>query len=204
MDLVNLIADRMMFLIPLILSITVHEWAHAAMADWLGDDTARLLGRNTLNPVAHVDPVGTLLLPLLGISFGWAKPVPINPVRFRSGVRMKPGVLLVAIAGPVSNVILAGLCLAIKRFLMIQEGSVLQDSLDLLVRLNLTLALFNMLPIPPLDGSRIADAIIPVSLRPLWHKFSNAGFVLLIALFVVPMFLQGINLAESLCTTLGL
>lgn len=204
MDLIDLITDRLMWLIPLILSITVHEWAHAATAAWLGDDTARLLGRNTLNPVAHVDPIGTLLLPLIGIPFGWAKPVPFNPVRFRSRVRMKLGVLLVAIAGPISNVVLAGLCLAIERLLMIQEGSALQTSLELLVQLNLTLALFNMLPIPPFDGSRIADALMPASLRPLWHKFSNFSFLLLIALFVIPMLFQGINLAKSLCNALGL
>lgn len=204
MDLIDIVTDRLMWLIPLILSITVHEWAHAATAAWLGDDTARLLGRTTLNPVAHVDPIGTLLLPLIGIPFGWAKPVPFNPVRFRSGVRMKLGVLLVAIAGPISNVVMAGLCLAIERLLMVQEGSALHNGLELLVQLNLTLALFNLLPIPPLDGSRIADALMPARLRPLWHKFSNFGFLLLIALFVIPMLLQGINIAESLCNALGL
>ena len=96
----------MTFLIPLILSLSVHEWAHAWAAWRLGDDTARLLGRMTLNPIAHVDPLGTLLLPMLGVPFGWAKPVPVNPLRFRN-VSMPIGMMLTAAAGPISNVVLA-------------------------------------------------------------------------------------------------
>ena len=96
-----------MILIPLLLSLTVHEWAHAWSAYRLGDDTASMQGRLTLNPIAHIDPVGTLVLPLLGIPFGWAKPVPVNPTRFRRGVNMSTGMIITAAAGPLSNVVLA-------------------------------------------------------------------------------------------------
>jgi Zn-dependent protease len=198
MELAEFVAERLLWMIPLILSITVHEWAHAASAAWLGDDTARLLGRNTLNPVAHVDPVGTLLLPLLGVPFGWAKPVPINPVRFRRGTSMKLGVLIVAIAGPVSNVVLAAICWLIRSAPLIRPGTGLADGLTTMIMLNMGLAVFNMLPIPPLDGSRIVDALMPTRLRPLWHQFSNYGFMLLIVLFLLPMLLMGVNLVQLL------
>jgi Zn-dependent protease len=97
-------------LIPLILSLTVHEFAHAWSAYRLGDDTASRMGRLTLNPLAHIDPIGTVLLPLLGIPFGWARPVPINPARFRRSMRMSTGMMITAAAGPLANVILAVAC----------------------------------------------------------------------------------------------
>src|SRR5262249_34182464 len=103
------IFDRAVAFIPVLLTLTVHEWAHAWTAWKLGDDTAKLLGRVSLNPIDHIDPVGTLLLPLLGVPFGWAKPVPINPLRFRSGISMPVGVLLAVAAGPISNLVLAAI-----------------------------------------------------------------------------------------------
>src|SRR5262245_7955094 len=92
----NWLLERVMLLVPLILSLSVHEWAHAYSAHRLGDDTARQEGRLTLNPVAHIDPIGTLLLPLLGIPFGWARPVPVNPIRFRRDVSMRTGMMITA------------------------------------------------------------------------------------------------------------
>src|SRR5262249_55535076 len=109
----NWFAERFVFWVPLVLSLTVHEWAHAASAKLLGDDTAERLGRLSLNPLHHLDPVGTVILPLLGIPFGWAKPVPINPVRFRSDVGMARGLMLTAAAGPASNLILAVIATAV-------------------------------------------------------------------------------------------
>lgn len=202
MGLSEIVIERLLWVIPLILSITVHEWAHAATAAWLGDDTARLLGRNTLNPVAHVDPIGTLLLPLLGVPFGWAKPVPINPVRFHRGTSMKLGVLLVAVAGPISNVVLAMMCWLLKSTPFSRPGTGLDDGLTTMIMLNIGLAVFNMLPIPPLDGSRIVDALMPTRLRPLWQQFSNYGFMLLIALFLLPMLMTGANLVQLLFDSL--
>lgn len=191
MDFFDMLAERLLWLIPLILSITVHEWAHAASANWLGDDTARLQGRNTLNPLSHVDPVGTLLLPILGVPFGWAKPVPINPVRFRRDVNMKLGVLLVAGAGPFSNVCLAAICWSL---LQLTGESAISQRLSTMIVLNVSLAVFNLLPIPPLDGSRIVDAMMPTRFRPAWNAFSNLGFAVLLLLFLVPPLLMGFSL----------
>jgi Zn-dependent protease len=180
MDTLEFVSQRLLWLIPLILSITVHEWAHAASAAWLGDDTARLLGRNTLNPLAHVDPVGTLLLPLLGVPFGWARPVPVNPVRFRSGTSMKLGVLMVALAGPVSNVVLALACHLIRTSPLIQAGTSLDRGIATMMMLNVSLALFNMLPIHLADqagnfaGSRLscpARFILSDGARPAFERF---------------------------------
>src|SRR6185369_11527845 len=98
--------QRLMFLPIMLLSLTVHEWAHAYSAFRLGDDTAERQGRLTLDPIAHIDFFGTLLLPLLGVPFGWAKPVPVNPVRFDRRVPMRVGMLLTAAAGPVSNLLI--------------------------------------------------------------------------------------------------
>src|SRR5574340_802071 len=108
----------LMMLIPLVLSLSVHEFAHAWSAWKLGDDTADRMGRLTLNPLAHVDPVGTLLLPLLGIPFGWAKPVPVQPHRFRPTVNMTTGMMLVAVAGPLANLGLAVLCVLVEALLL--------------------------------------------------------------------------------------
>src|SRR5512143_3587864 len=107
------LADQIIVLIPLWVSLSVHECAHAWAAWRLGDDTARLLGRMTLNPMAHVDPIGTLLLPLLGVPFGWAKPVPVQPHRFRRTVSMRTGMMITALAGPLSNVLLAAIGLGV-------------------------------------------------------------------------------------------
>src|SRR5579872_3573193 len=106
---VNLL-HGLMTLVPLVLSLTVHEWAHAYSAFRLGDDTAARMGRMTLNPIPHIDPIGTILLPMLGIPFGWAKPVPITPTRFRRDISMRAGIMITAAAGPLSNLVLAVLC----------------------------------------------------------------------------------------------
>ena len=200
MNLLDLIVERLLWLIPLILSITVHEWAHAACANWLGDDTARLLGRNTLNPMAHIDPVGTLLLPLLGIPFGWAKPVPINVVRFHRGVSLKLGVLLVAAAGPLSNLCLAGAGWLLMQLPVLHDIKAIIEGLTVLTAMNLSLAIFNMLPIPPLDGSRVVDSLMPSRFRSAWNSFSNIGFVVLLALFVIPILLMGVSMLEWLAS----
>src|SRR5262249_30519600 len=103
----NWLLERIMYFVPLLLSLTVHEWAHAWSAWRLGDDTAAMQGRLTLNPPAHMDPIGTLILPLAGVPFGWAKPVPVNPLRFRRGISMRGGMMITAAAGPVSNLLIA-------------------------------------------------------------------------------------------------
>ncbi len=181
--------ERLLILVPLWLCLTVHEWAHAWTAFQLGDDTAMRLGRLTLNPLVHVDPIGTFLLPMLGVPFGWAKPVPVNPTRFRREVRMDLGLLATAAAGPVSNVVLAALTIAIWSTFNVfgaAPSPPLQGLLLFVVQLNVILAAFNMLPIMPLDGSRIADALMPEKLRPAWNRFCGLGPAPLIALIVLP------------------
>jgi Zn-dependent protease len=191
--------QRALWILPLLLSLSIHEWAHARTAFQLGDDTAMRLGRLTLNPLSHIDPVGTLLLPLLGVPFGWAKPVPIEPLRFEKTVSLRSGVALIAVAGPLSNLVLAfgavvGLAL-LGHFgpALVAKGAPARGLLESLVLLNLLLACFNMLPFPPLDGSRVVDAVVPPRLAPLWRQINQAG-PLALALVIVAPLLLGISI----------
>jgi Zn-dependent protease len=189
MDLSSLF-PRLLFLVPSLLSLSVHEWAHAFSASKLGDDTAERQGRLTLNPLAHIDPIGTLLLPLLGIPFGWAKPVPVNPARFRRNISMSTGMMITASAGPISNLILAVLCgaalgLALRFHWIAGFDGPIPGLLLIGIQLNLSLAVFNLLPIPPLDGSRVVDGLIPYRLRPQWEQYLRFSSVVLL---VVVMF----------------
>ncbi|HUL60727.1 MAG TPA: site-2 protease family protein [Anaeromyxobacteraceae bacterium] len=181
--------QRGLYVIVLLLSLAVHEFAHAWSAWRLGDDTAARMGRLTLNPLAHADPVGTFLLPLLGIPFGWARPVPVNPARFRRDVRMGTGMALTAAAGPISNLVLATAATAAYALLVrfapgsVEPGSGAERLLQIGVYLNVNLAIFNLIPIPPLDGSRIVDGFLPVRLRPAWEQITALSPFLLIAVF---------------------
>ncbi|MEI7474330.1 MAG: site-2 protease family protein [bacterium] len=167
-------------LFPLIISITIHEWAHGFVAYKLGDNTPKLSGRLTLNPLAHIDLIGTIMLFVVGI--GWAKPVPINTANLKN----KYNVALVGVAGPLSNVILAVLfsiigviCFKFKNnniFYFITLISIY------LTQINFLLALFNLMPIPPLDGSRIISAILPEKLQNLYSKIERYGFIIIIAI----------------------
>ena len=186
-------------LLPMILSLTVHEWAHAWSARRLGDDTAERLGRLTLNPLAHIDPIGTLILPLLGIPFGWAKPVPVNPTRFRRDVTMSTGMMITAAAGPISNLVLAlgcGVALGLSyRFGLLANphaGGALHRLLEIAIQINLSLAIFNLLPIPPLDGSRVVEGLLPYSWRGAWEQFTQlSAFLLLAAVYFGSQLLAG-------------
>lgn len=187
-----------MMLIPLVLSLTLHEWAHAYSAYLLGDDTAAMKGRLTLDPLAHMDPLGTFLLPLLGVPFGWAKPVPVNPVRFTRSVSMDTGMAITALAGPLANVALAIGCAVTYGLLwrFAPEFLLANDAVTFLLTSSLTmnvgLAIFNMLPIPPLDGSRVLQRFLPTRLRPQWESFNRAGPILLLVVIAVgARFLSG-------------
>lgn len=187
------LAGRLIFWVPFVLSLSVHEYCHARAASWLGDDTAEREGRLTLDPAAHIDLVGTVLLPLLGVPIGWAKPVPVNPANFRGGGDGRFGMLFTAMAGPLSNVAIALLCtgaLALTGLLApgVARGPVGGVVASTIV-LNVTLALFNLLPIPPLDGSRVVDFLCPQSLRPAWDwLYARAGLGIGI-LLVLPLLL---------------
>jgi Zn-dependent protease len=188
------LAWRLQLWVPLVLSLSVHEAAHAWAAFRLGDDTAARQGRLTLNPLEHLDPIGTVVLPLLGVPFGWAKPVPIQPARFHSGVSLRMGLVLTAAAGPVSNLVLA-LVGVVLLLLLGASGAVqpaLSQILHLFVVLNVLLAAFNLLPFPPLDGSRVVDGLIPDGWRPGWNALARVGPLGLLAFIALPLVL-GVN-----------
>lgn len=182
--------DRLVFWIPFVLSLAVHEYAHARAAAWLGDTTAEAEGRLTLDPFAHIDLVGTLALPLLvGAPLGWAKPVPVNPARFRGGGDGRLAMLFTAAAGPLSNVAIALGCTIVIGLLGVAAPALVDGAfgqvLASTVVLNIVLALFNLLPIPPLDGSRIVDWLCPDWLRPLWSVlYARAGLGIALVLIV--------------------
>jgi Zn-dependent protease len=167
-------------------SLTIHEAAHAWTADRLGDPTARLLGRVSLNPIVHIDPIGTILLPLLAAYtglpiIGWAKPVPVNISRLRNGRR---DFMIVAAAGPLSNLAQAVLAAAVLRVLLAAntEAGLLDDLLVMTVRINLLLAFFNLIPIPPLDGGNVLAGLLPERMSTMFIAMRDYGFILLYVL----------------------
>lgn len=203
----NQILDALLFIAVLAPSVILHEVAHGAVAFGLGDPTARRAGRLTLNPIKHVDPFGSLILPgMLALArqpvFGWAKPVPIDPSRFASPVG---GMAVTAVAGPATNLAIAAVvgllgpfadagssaCVAGFRsgpfagaFCMTSDSFVARLALALLI-VNVALAIFNMLPIPPLDGSRLLPLILPENARIAFDRLSQYGFLILIVLLFV-------------------
>ena len=184
--------------IVLLFSLTVHETAHAWAADRLGDPTARLLGRVSLNPIVHADLIGTVLFPLIAMVtgvpiIGWAKPVPVNIARLR---RQRRDYVLVAAAGPASNLVVAfvaALSLAALPVTPVVLGepnvsAPLATLLSLAVRLNVLLAVFNMLPIPPLDGGNVLSGLLPPALAQTFDRIRPYGFLLLYALLLTDGF----------------
>ncbi len=181
--------------VVLLFSLSFHESAHAWMALRLGDDTAARLGRITLNPVPHIDPFGTVLMPLLQIFasvpvLGWAKPTPYDPSRFRREVSMRRGHISVAVVGPLSNLFLAVVFAVLLAILVrvgapdgMQEG--LQNLLKVGVVMNVGLAIFNILPVPPLDGSHVLSWGLPRSIGEKFdHVAENYGNIILWVLFL--------------------
>lgn len=163
----------------LILSLTIHEFSHAMMADRLGDPTPRIQGRVTLNPLAHLDPFGTIAMLLIG--FGWGKPVQFDPYNLKNPVRDSA---LIAIAGPASNMIIA-IVLAIILRLNVMPSEWFFQILEIILITNVSLAIFNLVPVYPLDGSKILLAILPRDLAYEYESFMNRyGFFVLIALLL--------------------
>ncbi len=178
----------LIILVPVILfSLTIHEYAHALVAHRLGDDTAKRQGRLSLNPLVHLDVLGTLLLFI--VHFGWAKPVPVDPRNFRNP---KKDMLMVALAGPVSNILTAIAAAVIlkavfENFAVIPPGSGVDVAVRMLVwfmYIGIVLAVFNMIPVPPLDGSRVLYGLLPDSLAYRYARFETYGIFILFAFFL--------------------
>lgn len=187
----------MMYTLPaLLIGLTLHEFAHGYAAWKLGDPTAKNLGRLTLNPLKHLEFVGALFLLVFG--FGWAKPVPVNPMYFKGD--RKRGMLWVSLAGPATNFVIAILAALIWKFYQPQNEG-LAITLGMIFRINLVLAVFNFIPIPPLDGSKILAGILPTRYMPFIYNMERYGFAILILLSltgVLSMILgPGIRLAGS-------
>ena len=191
-DLLNLV-----FLLPiLLLSMMAHEVAHGWVAFRLGDPTAKMHGRLTANPLRHLDPVGTLMFVVTymmgSFIFGWAKPVPVNPTFFRNRQR---GMAIVGLAGPVTNFLVAVIVALLLNFLPISvlgtaagQLSRFGEILFLAYQVNVVLGLFNLVPIPPLDGSRVLGAFMPPDMYRSWIQLDRYGIIFIILIFVV---LQG-------------
>ncbi len=179
-------------IVSFVVAITVHECMHAWTASMLGDDTGRLLGRVSLNPADHFDPIGALMFLLIALGFpalAWGKPVPVNTGRLRSTARFGRHVSMavVAFAGPMSNVVLGALAASWLRLAMAtgNDLGVLGQGLFVFMQVNFWLAAFNMIPLPPLDGSRILAALLPSFWWPYLAKLEQYGIAILFALILV-------------------
>ena len=194
-------------MVVLLFAISAHEAAHAWMSNRFGDDTARLLGRITLNPNAHIDPIGTLLIPIVGFILGniggalgaipligWGKPTPVNPLRWRNKDLAN---VMVSAAGIMANLFIALCAFTIYKILLMTDGfntipESLREPVELFLRffliMNLSLAIFNLLPFPPLDGSKILETFLPESARSMLAFMEQFGFIILMMLIYVGFF----------------
>ena len=172
------------------MAVVIHEYAHGWVAWKLGDSTAKRAGRLTLNPMAHIDPIGTIFLPMIllvthsPVVFGWAKPVPVD---FRSLNNPKKDMVWVGLAGPTANIIMAVLLSFVLKFFTLTGSPLFMAILSSAILINLVLAVFNILPIPPLDGSRVAMGLLPPDLAMQYAKLEPYGFIIIFGLLYLGM-----------------
>jgi Zn-dependent protease len=218
LDRMHSFAGALLSLVPMVLSLTVHEFAHAWSARRLGDDTAERLGRLSLNPIRHIDPVGTLLLPVLLTmqgwpAFGWARPVPFDPRKLTRRLSVRTSSMLISFAGPFSNLVLALVSAALLSVvvhlgLLERAPEALVQLAATLVPVNIGLFLFNMIPLGPLDGRAVLVGLLPGSAADVFESLNRQlGVIALIAaMFVAPRIL-GVPLQllhDGLFTLVGL
>ncbi len=183
----ELIQTILFYAIPILFAITLHEVAHGWVANKLGDPTAKMMGRLTLNPIKHIDPIGTVLVPLLlllmktNFLFGWAKPVPITWENLRKPRR---DAALVAVAGPLSNFIMALIWVALLKLGSVWNVKALLTMGQIGMVVNLLLMVLNLIPIPPLDGSRVVSSLLPRKASLVYNRIEPFGFFILIGLLV--------------------
>ncbi|GIW30892.1 MAG: site-2 protease family protein [Meiothermus sp.] len=189
----------------LLVSLALHEWGHAITALWMGDSTAKDQGRVTLNPIKHLDLIGSIMILLVG--FGWAKPVPIYPPNFR---RYRVGLFVVSIAGICINLCIATLLAALLRWMLVSgllenpsHGVlIVAQAMAVAASINLTLAVFNLLPIPPLDGSKILQSFLPLRWHPyIWRLEANPTYAIVALLLLLTVFRQPLGSFLSLVRT---
>lgn len=195
-------AAFVMLAVLLLYSVILHELAHGWVAYKMGDETAKWLGRLTLNPIKHLDPIGSLMLLIIG--FGWAKPVPVNMENIPAAQRRK-GLILVSAAGVTTNILIAFCALLLWRLVSPEPGSMVYRVLYMLSYINILLAAFNLIPIPPLDGSKILMGFTPESFNRVLYQIEPFGFFIVLGLLllgwlnpVIDMFQYGIITLISL------
>ena len=180
----NQLIDGLMSYVSLVILLTFHEWGHAWMASKCGDDTARSMGRCSFNPLVHIDPIGTFLIPMIqiflpfmgGILIGWAKPVPVNPNNLRNP---KLDDILISMAGPWMNLLLAVVLMGMAKLGLVAGSEAFAIFCVKSAILSLGLCFFNLLPIPPLDGSHVVRVLIGMS-NETYYQFARYGFIILI------------------------
>ncbi len=189
----NALLSLVLTLPAVLIAITFHEFAHAFAADKLGDDTPRRQGRLTLNPLAHLDPVGSLMLVFAG--FGWGKPVEINPSNFKRTISMSKGEAIVAIAGPLMNLLLAIIFtflyfIIVKfatAFCLTQVGLIILTLIQTTIIINIGLGVFNLIPLPPLDGSKVLKHFLPYKVKDLFERYSQVFYIIFVVLWVTDL-----------------
>lgn len=197
------IAELLMTAFCVFLSLSIHEVAHGLAAYKLGDNTAKSMGRLNLNPMSHLDPIGAICLFLFG--FGWARPVPVNPGNFEIGKR-KSGMVWTSLAGPLSNLLVAFVAVFLLNLIyLIPVGtelsatilSVIATMLYVLISMNIGLAVFNFIPIPPLDGSKILSAVLPPRIYFKLMQYEQYGFIALLIIINLPVFSNILNTVSN-------